>query len=338
MNQSDISTLTDEEISLLTEIVNKGIREIKPRIRNEGIQYESLGDILKEKDYNWNEIHTILNSIVEKGLLIKKEHENILLSPNCSSPHVFSKYSCPKCESTDTHRVILVEHPFCGYTGTLDTFKNGSNLICPQCQQKLSSRNKQKETDVKRSVMSKRYYQIIGSAFDCNKCGNRFDRPNIVHNCVKCGSNFTYINSNYQKIFSYEIPDKINKELQTSKEIAVLVVEDNDDDAEIIQIHLSKKTGFNITRVSKSGEGLNRLEENIYDIILFDDGLQDISGIEFIKEIMENEILTPVILITRTDDRDIAVESMKQGASDYLIKSVEMYERLPSIIRQIIKS
>ena len=63
--------------------------------------------------------------------------------------------------------------------------------------------------------MSKRYYQIIGSAFECNKCGSRFNRPNFVNNCVKCGSNFNYKNSNYQKIFSDKIPDKINKELTT---------------------------------------------------------------------------------------------------------------------------
>lgn len=133
----------------------------------------------------------------------------------------------------------LVEHPFCDYTGTLDYFRKGSNLVCPRCNTKIGSRAS--DANTKSGSVRKRDYKIIGSTFECDKCGWKSDRLNIVHNCAACASNFTYKNSNYERIFSYEIPENIIKELRTSKEIAILIVEDNDDDdAEILQIHLLK--------------------------------------------------------------------------------------------------
>ena len=334
MNQGNISTLTEEEITFLTTIINRGIKEVKPIIGKEGIQYEPLDDILKENDYDWDTIYELLKTIVKKGRLNKKGYEKLVLCPKCGSPHVYTKYSCPKCESTDISNMRLVEHPFCGYTGTLDSFRKGSNLVCPRCNIKLGSRAS--DTSMKSGGVHKRDYKIIGSTFECDKCGLKSDRPNIVHNCTECTSNFNYQNSNYEKIFSYEIPENIIKELRTSKEIAILIVEDDDDDAEILQIHLKKHKNFNVSRVSRGDEGLKILGENIFDIILLDYGLPDMNGIDFLKKMRENGIISPVIFFTGRDDRNSAVESMKLGASDYLIKSAEEYGKVASTIRQIV--
>lgn len=334
MNQGNLSTLTEEEITFLTIIINRGIKEVNPIIGNEGIQYEPLDDILKENNYDWDNIYGLLKAIAKKGVLDKKGYEKLVLCPKCGSPNVYTKYSCPKCESTDISNMRLVEHPFCGYTGTLDSFRKGSNLVCPRCKTKLSSRAS--DVSMKSGSVRKRDYKIIGSTFECDKCGWKSDRPNIVHNCAVCTSNFSYKNSNYEKIFSYEIPENIIKELRTSKEIAILIVEDNDDDAEILQIHLKKHKDFNILRVSRGDEGLNMLEENIFDIILLDYGLPDMNGIDFLKKMREKGIMPPVLFFTGRDDRNSAVESMKLGASDYLIKSVEEYEKVASTIKQIV--
>jgi len=131
MNQGNISTLTEEEITFLTTLINRGIKEVKPIIGKEGIQYKPLDGILKENDYDWDTIYDLLKTIAKKGILNKKGYEKLVLCPKCGSPHVYTKYSCPKCESTDISNMRLVEHPFCGYTGTLDSFRKGSNLVCP---------------------------------------------------------------------------------------------------------------------------------------------------------------------------------------------------------------
>jgi CheY-like chemotaxis protein/predicted Zn-ribbon and HTH transcriptional regulator len=334
MNQGNISALTEEEITFLTIIINRGIKEVKPIIGKEGIQYEPLDDILKENNYAWDNIYDLLKAIAKKGGINKKGHEKLVLCPKCGSPHVYTKYSCPKCESTDISNMRLVEHPFCGYTGTLDSFRKGSNLVCPRCDNILGSRAS--DANTKKGGLRRRDYKLIGSTFECDKCGWKSDRPNIVHNCTECALSFTYRNSNYERIFSYEIPENIIEELRTSKEIAILMVEDNDDDAEILQIHLKKHKNFNVSRVSRGDEGLKILGENIFDIILLDYGLPDMNGIDFLKKMRENGIISPVIFFTGRDDRNSAVESMKLGASDYLIKSVEEYEKVASTIKQIV--
>ena len=166
--------------------------------------------------------------------------------------------------------------------------------------------------------------------------GLHLDRPDILHNCTECGSNFSYKNSNYESIFSYEIPEKIIKELRKSKEITILIVEDNDDDAEILTRYLNKHKEFSISRVSRGEEGLKRITENIFDIILLDYGLPDMTGIDFLKKMREAGVISSVLILTGMDDRNSAVESMKLGASDYLVKSNEEYKRMASTIKQIV--
>ncbi len=334
MNQGNIGALTEEEITFLTIIINRGIKEIKPIIGKEGIQYEPLDDILKENNYAWDNIYDLLKGIAKKGGLNKKGYEKLVLCPKCGSPHVYTKYSCPKCESTDISNMRLLEHPFCGYTGTLDSFRKGSNLVCPRCDNILGSRAS--DANTKKGGLRRRDYKLIGSTFECDKCGWKSDRPDILHSCTECGSNFSYKNSNYESIFSYEIPEKIIKELRKSKEITILIVEDNDDDAEILTRYLNKHKEFSISRVSRGEEGLKRITENIFDIILLDYGLPDMTGIDFLKKMREAGVISSVLILTGRDDRNSAVESMKLGASDYLVKSDEEYKIIASTIKQIV--
>ncbi len=82
MNQRDISTLTEEEITFLTIVINRGIKEVKPIIGNEGIQYEPLDDILKENNYDWDNIYDLLKAILKKGCLIRKDMKILYYAQN----------------------------------------------------------------------------------------------------------------------------------------------------------------------------------------------------------------------------------------------------------------
>jgi CheY-like chemotaxis protein len=334
MSEDNTNTLTEEEIYFLTLIINRGIKEVKPIIGNKGIQFEGLDFILNENNYDWDKILDMLKAIVKKGIINKKKYEKFILCPKCASPKIYTKYSCPKCESTHITNMRIVEHPFCGFTGSLDSFRKGSGLVCPGCNNKVTS--SANDVNLKSKRARKSFYKIIGSTFECDKCGWKSDRPNILHSCTECGSNFSYKNSNYESIFSYEIPEKIVKELRKSREVTILIVEDNDDDAEILEIYLRKHKEFSISRVSRGEDGLKRIVENIFDIILLDYGLPDMTGIDFLKKMREVGVISSVLVLTGRDDRNSAVESMKLGASDYLVKSDEEYKRVASIIKQIV--
>ena len=120
MNQGNINLLTEEETFFLKLIINRGIKEIKPIIGDKGIQYEGLDYIVVENNYQWDKISDTLKAIVKKGIINKKEDEKFLQCPKCATPKVYTKYSCLKCESTHITNMRIVEHPFCGFTGSLE--------------------------------------------------------------------------------------------------------------------------------------------------------------------------------------------------------------------------
>jgi DNA polymerase II large subunit len=61
---------------------------------------------------------------------------------------------------------------------------------------------------------------VIGNFYQCEKCGYRFDRPDVVHFCMNCGTTSTHQTAKYDKVFKYTIMDEIAKELQ--RELPVL--------------------------------------------------------------------------------------------------------------------
>ncbi|NVO09166.1 MAG: response regulator [Bacteroidales bacterium] len=113
----------------------------------------------------------------------------------------------------------------------------------------------------------------------------------------------------------------------------VLSLEDSILDFEIILEHLTS-AGFsiNITRVAKESEFTSSIRNNKYDIILADFNLHGFDGFAALK--LCNEICpnTPFICISGSIGEEIAIDLMKQGAVDYILK--DRLARLPSAVKR----
>jgi CheY-like chemotaxis protein len=335
MNMSDQTpfTLTSDEELLLDFIIKERIKRIKPIITISEIKYEGLEEFMSENGYDWDLLRDILSLLENKGLLKIKGDIRTFICPKCNSPHISSKYSSIKCQSIKLSKVELIEHKICGHTATRDKFLGPSGLICPNCDKQINPPVNQQE---ERHTRAKKEFEIIGSAFECENCGQRLERPNIVHICQDCGTNFNYKLGRYEKFPIYETNMNVINKLSDKDDINVLLIEDNPDDAEIIRINLEKSNISYIVDVATTGKkGINKIEEKHYDIILLDYVLPDITGINLIEKIKKIKIKTPIIILTGTDDREVAVLAMKLGASDYLIKSVDLFSKLPNVIMKI---
>ena len=194
--------LTDGERGLLIRLIEKGVKELKPAPRGGRIQYEGIEDLYEE--YGAEKLHSLLESLADKGFLVVKEYDRVILCPKCGSIDVYSKYSCPRCHSMKVDRMELIEHPFCGYIGDKNSFIADSKLLCPNCKTELGSVNGKPPGDG-----SRRDYRVIGSSFECRKCGYRFERPQVVHICNECGALFNYRTARYEKLYSYEVPEEV---------------------------------------------------------------------------------------------------------------------------------
>ena len=91
-----------------------------------------------------------------------------------------------------------------------------------------------------------------------------------------------------------------------------------------------------VETVTRAREALTRLKAAHYDVLLLDNRLPDLSGIEVLKELQAEGIRIPVVMVTGEGDEDTAVQAFKLGVVDYLIKREGYLAKLPSTIENVL--
>lgn len=121
----------------------------------------------------------------------------------------------------------------------------------------------------------------------------------------------------------------------------ILLVEDNQDHAELtataLQTFYRENREEAQIRVVKTGEDcLSILTKDFYDAMIIDYHLPSMNGMELLKYIRKKGIKTPVVMVTGGGNECVAVEAIKKGASEYVVKRHGYLEHLPLIIRNSI--
>jgi DNA-binding NtrC family response regulator len=78
--------------------------------------------------------------------------------------------------------------------------------------------------------------------------------------------------------------------------------------------------GFNVTAVERGEDAVQLIEKEKYDVVVLDLKMPGINGIDTLKEIKKLDTFTEVLILTGHGSIDTAMESLKLGAYDYLIK------------------
>jgi PAS domain S-box-containing protein len=118
--------------------------------------------------------------------------------------------------------------------------------------------------------------------------------------------------------------------------IRILHLEDSRFDAEIAVRELKiSDISFERLWVTNKNDFRKALQEFSPDIILSDHSLPSFSSVQAMKMLKEMGINVPFILITGTISEEFAVNILKQGASDYLLK--DNMQRLPEAIKEALK-
>ena len=116
----------------------------------------------------------------------------------------------------------------------------------------------------------------------------------------------------------------------------ILIIDDNSDDAMLYQRILSSDPDveYRLSYVELGEEGLEQCRLAQPDCLLLDYNLPDMDGIEFMHRLTEqaDSNCPPVVMLTGQGNESVAVEAMKYGASDYLIKGAIARERLCRVI------
>ncbi len=102
----------------------------------------------------------------------------------------------------------------------------------------------------------------------------------------------------------------------------VLLVDDEKDFIEMLSLRL-KEVGERITVAYSGQEGLDTLEKADIDVVILDIKMPGMDGIETLREIKKKYPLVEVIMLTGHGSTETAVEGMKLGAFDYLMKPAD---------------
>jgi CheY-like chemotaxis protein len=122
--------------------------------------------------------------------------------------------------------------------------------------------------------------------------------------------------------------------------IRVLLVEDNKDFAKLVEVFLRKydPEQFEIVWKENGIEALAELDRGShFDVVLMDYFLPGQNGLEITRSMQDRNITIPVIFLTVNKDFDLAVELMKIGVEDYLVKEEISTPVLPKTILNVIE-
>ena len=104
----------------------------------------------------------------------------------------------------------------------------------------------------------------------------------------------------------------------------VLLVEDNQGDAGLVRFALRAESGgdysFSAAHVLRLDDALESLKEKPFDLVLLDLSLPDAQGLETLARIRQAAPDLPIVIITGVNDESVAVEAVRGGAQDYLVK------------------
>lgn len=103
----------------------------------------------------------------------------------------------------------------------------------------------------------------------------------------------------------------------------VLLVEDSPTDAKLLcsQIAGEGVPPFVVVETDTLQKALHQLTDESFDLVLLDLNLPDSAGLDTLAVVLRHVPYIPIIVLTQTDDETVAVEAVRGGAQDYLIKS-----------------
>jgi DNA-binding response OmpR family regulator len=121
----------------------------------------------------------------------------------------------------------------------------------------------------------------------------------------------------------------MDQEKFTQPGLKVLLVEDDQEFADILKFRLSKEVNprLEITCFPTLQQALGAVEERTWDLILLDLMLPDSSGIQTFTTMRSKASHTPIVIMSGLDDDHLAIDAVRKGAEDYLVKG-EINSRL----------
>jgi two-component system NtrC family sensor kinase len=115
----------------------------------------------------------------------------------------------------------------------------------------------------------------------------------------------------------------------------VLIVDDSDEVRDIIASLILEPAGYRVLSASNGADGFRLLVETSPDLLILDEQMPGMTGIQVLRAMREQNIQVPVIFMTAFGSEDLAVQAFRLGVRDYVIKPFEPQEMAQAIERAL---
>ncbi|MBI5970018.1 MAG: response regulator [Deltaproteobacteria bacterium] len=114
----------------------------------------------------------------------------------------------------------------------------------------------------------------------------------------------------------------------------IFIIDDEEPIRKVLNTHLSKE-GFNVIQSSGGNPVFDALRANSFDIVISDLRMPEVNGTEILEFVKTNFDTVPVIMLTGFTDVSVAIDVLKKGAFDYLMKPVKKEDLMAAVRRAI---
>jgi len=113
-----------------------------------------------------------------------------------------------------------------------------------------------------------------------------------------------------------------------------------DDEIELLKAHIIflEKKGYEVVTVSNGTDAIDKCRQTSFDLILLDEMMPGLTGLETLQKIKELSPSTPVVMVTKSEEENIMDQAIGSKIADYLIKPVNPSQILLTLKKNIHKS
>ena len=110
-----------------------------------------------------------------------------------------------------------------------------------------------------------------------------------------------------------------------------------DDEIEQLKAHIMflEKKGYEVVTVSNGTDAIDQCKERSFDLVLLDEQMPGLSGLETLQKMKELQPLLPVVMVTKSEEENIMEQAIGQKIADYLIKPVNPNQILLALKKNI---
>ena len=110
-----------------------------------------------------------------------------------------------------------------------------------------------------------------------------------------------------------------------------------DDEIELLKAHIIflEKKGYEVVTASNGSDAIDLCKQQNYDLIMLDEMMPGISGLETLQKIKDIQPTTPIVMVTKSEEEHIMDQAIGSKIADYLIKPVNPSQILLSLKKNI---